>query len=294
MQSRLLINIVLFLIVAGLAIFLIRQDDSAPTEVDVTLTTFESGSINEISIIRRDLDDIVFIKEGDQWSMQSPFVLPANPVRINTILKILQAYSYAQLDVKNVELKHFILDDPVVSLKFNETQIDFGDTSPLGKQRYVLLNETVHLINDSLYQQLLTSPTFFVSPKLLPGNSSITALTLPDYQLRQVEGIWMVEPPVAINADKIIQLVNAWRDAGAITLRAFSDNASEEKIIVELMSGETIEFVTASTPPRLILARPEFNLQYHISGYDADRLLQFNNDNGKKELSVTEPLPDTE
>jgi len=293
-QSRLLINIVLFLIVAGLAIFLIRQDDSAPTEVDVTLTTFESGSINEISIIRRDLDDIVFIKEGDQWSMQSPFVLPANPVRINTILKILQAYSYAQLDVKDVELKRFILDDPVVSLKLNETQIDFGDTSPLGKQRYVLLNETVHLINDSLYQQLLTSPTFFVSPKLLPENNNITALTLPDHQLRQVEGIWMVEPPVDINADKIIQLINAWRDAEAITVRAFSDNASEEKIIVELMSGETIEFVTASKPPRLILARPEFNLQYHISGYDADRLLQFNNDNGKKELSVTEPLPDTE
>jgi len=293
-QSRLLINIVLFLIVAGLAIFLIRQDDSAPTEVDVTLTTFESGSINEISIIRRDLDDIVFIKEGDQWSMQSPFVLPANPVRINNILKLLQAYSYAQLDVKDVELKRFILDDPVVSIKLNETKIDFGDTSPLGKQRYVLLNETVHLINDILYQQLLTSPTFFVSPKLLPGNSSITALTLPDHQLRQVEGIWMVEPPVNINADKIIQLVNAWRDAEAITLRAFSDNASEEKIIVELMSGEIIEFIIASKPPQLILARPEFNLQYHISGYDADRLLQFNNDNGEKELSFTEPLPDTE
>ena len=179
MRSRLFLNIFLFLIVIGLALFLARTTNDV-NEQDIVLTSLDPDSVNNIKIIRRDLEEISFSKQDNQWVMQTPYEIAANRLRINTMLKLLQAHSYTQLDSNDVELNQSLLDDPVVSIQFDNTKIDFGDTSPIGKDklRYVLLNNIVHLVNDSLYQQLLTNASFFISPKLLPEGSNIKALQI--------------------------------------------------------------------------------------------------------------------
>jgi len=280
MRSRLLLNLFLFLVVIGLVLFLSRTTNDV-NEQDIVLTSLDPNSINKIKIIRRDLEEIYFSKQGNQWMIQTPYEIAANNMRINTILKLLQAHSYTQLDSNDVELNRFLLDAPIVSIQFDDTKIDFGDTSPIGKDklRYVLLNNIVHLINDSLYQQLLTNASFFISPKLIPEESNIKALHLLEHDIQLVDGIWKIDPNMDIGTDDIIAVLNAWRNAEAITVRKFIRGDIKEKITIELDQTQAIEFTVVSPLPNLILARPEFNVQYHISSYDADQLFPAENKN---------------
>ncbi|MBI4006657.1 MAG: DUF4340 domain-containing protein [Gammaproteobacteria bacterium] len=273
MHSRLRLNLILFLVAVTLTVFLISTGKDNEVVPDVTLTTVEPASVTSIKIIRSKNNEIVFNRREGQWMMQVPYNLPANKFRIDTMLKMLAAHSYTQFDANDVELARFLLETPEISIQFNNARIDFGDTSPLGEQRYVLFDNTVHLINDSLYEQLQSPATFFVSPGLLPPDADIISIQLPEHQLRKTADKWTIEPAGNISADKIIELVSAWKSVEAITVRAFEAKEISGTIRVELAQGEPIEFAMVSAPPQLVLARPELNIQYHISSYDAEQLL---------------------
>ena len=256
-----------------LALFVTGKLNDTATEDDVSLTDMDPASINTIKIIRRDTDEIVFQKETGKWWMLSPYHMPANEVRINTILNLPGAHSYTQFGKGEVELDRFLLNDPAVSIEFNNTRIDFGDTNPIAEQRYVLANETVHLINDSLYQQLQTPATFFLGTKLLPDDRKIRTITFPDYTVNNDKGVWTVEPEHEdIAADNIVKLIHAWHIANAISIRDIGAAENYGAVQIELDDDTTIEFIIINPLPQLILARPDIGLQYHISSYDAEIL----------------------
>ena len=278
MHSRLRLNIALFLLAVALTIFLINTGKKGSVVHDVVLTSIDPARITGIKIIRNGNNEIVFNQQKGQWMMQEPYYLSANKFRIDTMLKLLKAHSYTQFDARKVGLERFLLKTPAVSIQFNHDRIDFGDVSPLGKQRYVLFNNTVHLINDSLYEQLQAPAVFFISPRLLPAEADITAIQLPGYQLRKTADKWNIEPAKTISADKITELVSAWKSAEAITVREYEEKELSGTIRIELSQGDPIEFDIVSVPPQLILARPKLGIQYHINTYDAEQLLPVTGD----------------
>lgn len=291
MSRRLLINLFLLLaiIVAGLLLVL---PDNPDIKEDVILTDLDPLAVKTITILRADSDDIRFSKEGDTWMMQSPYALPANPVRIHTMLGLLQAHSYTQLDKNEVELHRLALDKPVVSIRFNDTQIDFGDSSPLGKQRYVRVADTVHLVNDSLYEQLQTPATFFLSNRLLPKAGKIAAIIFPDETLRWQDERWQLAPSRDISADDMARVVNAWQQAEAVSVREFEETEQHGNIRIEFQDGEPLEFAIVTPPPALVLARPDIGLQYHMSSYEAKQMfLPSEDENTSEQDSVSPPSP---
>lgn len=271
MRFRLFLNLFLFIIVIGLALFLFNSKNGEQAKKEILLTGINPENINTIQISRK-TGDIVFKKENNKWHMQSPYYLLANPVRINSMLRLLQAHSYTQINKKDVDLNQFKLNEPDVSIRFNTLQIDFGDTSPLNEQRYVMVNDTIHLINDSLYPQLKTSATFFLSNTLLQPGSEITAISFPDYSLRRNDGVWKLEPESEISGDDIIRMVEAWQKLEAVSIRPYEKGESSGTIKIEMKNHDPISFTIVSPPPQLILARPDLDIQYHISGYDSEQL----------------------
>ena len=255
-----------------LALLIARTLDNKTTEIDVKLTDLDPASINTIRILRSATDDILFNRENGKWWMREPYNLPANEFRINTILGLPGAHSYTRFGKDEVELEQFLLDEPAVSVQFDNTRIDFGDTSPLGEQRYVLVNDVVHLVNDSLFQQLQTSATFFLSTRLLPDESEIKSIHFPDYAVIIHDGKWKVESGQEVDESDIIKLVHAWHNADAVSIRNYEDSDTSGTIRVELEDGSIIEFIIVTPLPQLVLARQDFGLQYHISGYDAEQL----------------------
>jgi hypothetical protein len=271
-RSRLVINIVLFIAVVVLALVVSGKLNDKTVEQDISLTDLDTTSVDTIRIIRKSSGEILFRKENGKWWMQEPYHMPANELRINTMLNLPGAHSYTRFRKEAVGLDRFLLNEPEVSIEFNDTRIDFGDTSPIADQRYVLVNDTIHLINDSLYQQLQTPATFFLSTRLLPESFDITAIHFPDYTIRNDGGKWTVGPDQETGADNIVRTVHAWRDAEAISLREYEDTESHGTIRIESVDGNALEYLVVNPAPQLILARPDIGLQYHISSYDAGSL----------------------
>jgi len=265
MSRRLFINLLLFLCVVGLAVFLGTDKEQEIVEPEVILTDSQPDSIHVIHIERRDLDDIIFQKQGDHWIMQSPFNLPANPSRIRVMLTLLQAHSYDHFSAPDNDLTPYMLAVPAVSILLNDTRIAFGDTNPLEqKLRYVLVKDTVHIINDSMFHQLQASATFFLDTKLIPPDAAIKTLHLPELKIDNTEG--------GKTSGAHHQIINAWKQVEAVSVRKYEEIEAIDTIKIELNTGELIEFIIVSNRPNLILARPERGIQYHISNTVSDSL----------------------
>ena len=272
MQSRLVTNVVLLIIVIGLALFLTNTNKQEPVVKEMPLTGIDPASVKTILIKRKQSNEIRFDKVDNKWHMQSPFQLPANEFRINTMLKLLQAHSYTEFNKADVDLNRFLLEAPDLSIQFNDTRIGFGDTSPLDKQRYVLVDDKVHLINDSLYEQLQAPATFFLNTRLLPEGSKITAINFPEYSISMETGTWSISPQTGVSADKLVAVVNAWQTLDAISISAYQATDKTESIRIDAGTAGVFDFIIVSPQPNLVLARPDIGIQYHISGYDTKRL----------------------
>lgn len=265
MPRRLLINLVLLFCVIGLAVFLGTNKEQEIIEPDVTLTDIYPDSIHRIHIERRDLDDIIFQKQNDHWHMQSPFNLPANPSRIKVMLKLLQAHSYDHFSAPDNDLTPYMLAVPAVSIVLNDTRIAFGDTNPLNKKlRYVLVKDTVHIINDSLFHQLQTSATFFLNQKLIPPGATIKAIHLPELTIGNTDSGKVTRAHQ--------QIIKAWMHVESVYVGKYEEIEPIDTIKLELTSGEIIEFIILSARPNLILARPDTGIKYHIGNLDSDSL----------------------
>jgi len=265
MSRRLFINLLLFICVISLAVFLGTNKKQKIVEQEVTLTDIQADNIHVIHIERRDLDDIIFQKQGNNWIMQSPFKLPANHSRIQVMLNLLQAHSYDRFSAPDNDLTPYMLAVPAVSIVFNDTHIAFGDTNPLEeKLRYVLVKDTVHIINDSLFHQLQASATFFLDAKLIPPDATIKTIHLPELKIDNTEGGKM--------SGAHHQIINAWKQVESVSVRKYEEIEAIDTIKIELETEELIEFIIISNSPNLILARPERGIQYHISNTVSDNL----------------------
>ncbi len=256
-------------------LFLTRVPEKNVNEQNIPLTALDPATINRIIIVRSQGRRIEFQKQKDQWLMQEPYVLSANVARINTMLKLPTAHSYAQIRRGETDLARFRLDSPAVSIRFNDTEIAFGDKSPIAEQRYVLVNDTVHLINDSLFEQLQAPATFFVDTRILPTGTHIQSLVLAHLTFRKQNGQWTTEPPYEIRSDQSDKTMPIWQDLDAISIREYVPAENHGTVSIDLGEPGKLEFVIVSPPPQLILARADLGLQYHISGDDAERLFSF-------------------
>ncbi len=265
MKQRLLINLLLLLCVVGLAIFLITRPEDTVVEEEVILTDVDPEQIHVIHIQKQSQDDIIFQKQGGHWMMQSPYNLPANTARISVMLKLLQAHSYDHFSAADNDLTPFLLAAPAVSIVLNDTRIAFGDTNPLEeKLRYVLIKDTVHLINDSLFRQLRASATFFLSPRLIPPDTSIKSIHLPGMTIDNTEGNTLDGAQH--------QIITAWQNVEAVSIQKYVEVTPIDSIQLQLSTDQVIEFKVIADTPNLILARPDQGIQYHIVNPAADGL----------------------
>lgn len=157
------INLALLAFIIAVALFLVltTRDDTARSPVRVT--GISGGGISRISIRREGKENIDFIRDGGTWRMTSPRQAGVNSSRIDAMLDVLQARSYAQLHAGEYDLQRFDLKEPAAVLMLDGHTIYFGGTNPLEDRRYIMYEDTIHLINDGLFHQLQQPPEFFIN-----------------------------------------------------------------------------------------------------------------------------------
>jgi hypothetical protein len=152
----------------------------------------------------------------------------------------------------------------------NDTVINIGNTEALQHLRYIQLDDTVYLVTDK-YQHLINADwTNFVERRLLPENAVLTGLELPGLSLTFTgDGQWQAVPPVESAEDTaaVQALVVQWQTANATYIRRYDGKATNASITLRLADNrEAVTLYLHEQEPELVLARPDWGIQYHFPG----------------------------
>lgn len=277
MTTRGILNLILLLGVAALALVTIYQPGIKPPPAPIKLTTVLPEQIKHIQIESAGKPTLTLEKQDGHWRITAPQALPADDGRVNSLLRLVQETSQARFTARPEELRKYKLEHPAIRLTLDKLVFTFGDTDPINGRRYVQIGTTVHLITDMYYYQLDTDLPSFVSTRLLPDQATITALTLPTIALNHdAQGHWQLQPEqTGIGADAIQILIDAWHNNTALWVKRYEKGTTLGSITVQLTTpAQALHFDIMAKQPELILARPDIGMQYHLNPESAKALLE--------------------
>lgn len=155
------INLGLLLVIIAIGAFVGLRGNKPTAGPPPAVSTLNRQNINVITVQRTGRKEIIFKKQGHTWRIVAPLTAPANSTRIRAILSLLQARSYARIQAQGKDLDRFGLAKPAVILSLDDHEFRFGGSEPLNGRRYLLYRNTIHLIDDGLFQQLQQPVEFF-------------------------------------------------------------------------------------------------------------------------------------
>jgi hypothetical protein len=248
----------------------------------------DPATVTSLHIERGTRPPLSFSRDGDDWYLvTNGRRLPAADFQVRALLRLLRATSLRSYPAATLDLAALGLDPPRATLRIDALGIQFGTTDALEQKRYVRIADTVHLIDDQ-YQHLVNGDwAGFVSGRLLATRGPITRLELPGMTLAyDAEAHWQVEPAQPdVSADALQALIDNWQAATALYVQADSGSESAEFVTLHTRdSNEAVRLQIVSHAPDLVLARPDWGIQYHLSG---------GMEAGLFTLPQPEPEPDT-
>ena len=273
--KRIWLNIALLALVIVLALIAwLEPGGKKKTDTLSPLLSLTADQVERIRLLPG-ADRHIDLTRGDNgWMISYPIQIAANDFRVDSILQLTQADSYAHYPAAAQALAPFGLDPPQSEIQLNDVTIAFGDNEPIHHRRYVRVGDQVHLINDRYFysSQLLLSA--LVDTALLPADAVPVRIQLPDRLLTRVNGDWHVEPDGnGVSMDAINGLVDAWRNARAVQVSEYHEDKVQDTIDVSLADGTRLSFELLSRSPELLLGRRDLGLRYHFTAEQAGRLL---------------------
>lgn len=270
MKSRLVLNLILLTVVLVLSALAIYEPGVDEPQV-VHLTDLDDSTIDRIVLENKEV--IAFEKREGHWWLTAPFSAPANDIRMRQLLDIANAESEARYPFRAEDQGKFELDKPKAKLTLGTVKLVFGGSDPIDMRRYVWVGETLHLVNDDFSHHLTAPATDYVDKKLLPENVTIQELLLPGVKATKgQDGKWVIEPSSDADAG-INDLVTAWQSARAIEVKRLEQPAQGDIARIGFSDHAPIEFVILQREPELVLARPDWGLNYTVTADSAKALI---------------------
>ena len=274
MRQRALINIVLLVVVAGLAAFIALAPDQEPR---LDLEPLSNEDPHAVSRVRLDpgAGETIELRRADGvWQLVDPMRMAANDFRVNALLGVLRAPVHARIDVPPEEYHRFGLAPAKARVLLDKKEILFGDTEPIHTRRYLLYDGGVALVDDAYFSHLSSSAANYVNLALLGRDPNPRNILLPDLRVYRDAGVWHLESEnTQASPDSITKLVDAWRHTQATAVRPYEQSLDwNESIRVQLDEGE-LHFDLARTEYELILGRKDLGIQYHVTKGTGTRLL---------------------
>lgn len=236
MQRRVRLNLLLLVavVVAG---WLVWHDLNSPLPPVVVerVTDLDPQRVSRL-VIEGGTDgrEVEFLREQGRWWLQREPRLPADALRVNEVLRLVDARSessYALAEVDPVELG---LDPPRARVRVDHVELRIGAQEPLRYRRYVANGDRVYLVADTAYVHLGADWVAFVDPAPLAGMPRPRSVTNTDRNAGQelpgeqvaawrelsVDGVHAdVAPEGEITtlafrfADETVREMRAWRAA---------------------------------------------------------------------------------
>lgn len=282
MNQRNILNLGLALALAGLVAVVAYQPGKELDEKTTLLTRLITKDVQKIVIEQIGQPSIMLAKIKNQWQMKEPYNNLANTLRINKFLALVSAKSHAQYSASSANLKQLKLLTPNLIATIDDVKLLFGTTDALKGYRYIQINNTVHLITDRYSYLVQGQATTLLNPALLPKNTTISKLVLPELTLELTKTGWQSQPPnKSASADQLQQLLDEWRFARALRVSKIPPNNQHRAAAIKVHTdnNQTHLFGLIQQKDEIILQNKNTGLSYHFATEAGERLLNFSSIN---------------
>lgn len=164
MNPRNLTNIGLLALVVSLGILTWLEPGSMPEEPMPPLTTLDPRQIESIELTVRNRETLALEKRNGSWQMIQPHATKANDPKIERLLEIANTASTERFPLPDGNRAQFGLNPSMAELRLDDTRLKIGGTHPIDHRRYVLVGDTLHLINDNFAHHLLAPAKDYAMP----------------------------------------------------------------------------------------------------------------------------------
>jgi len=282
MNPRLILNFILLLVIVTLVLIAYFQPGVEKPVASVPLLIIAPADINRIGIMPAAKQGIIFEKEGADWRIIDPINARANKFRIESMLQLARTSIHKQYNVTQSDLEKFKLAEPLGVIQLNGIKIAFGDSESINSRRYVMIDGKVYLITDNYFHYLHIDLASYIDTLLLPPQSRIVAIELPDLTIKAADADrWSVSPEhPELPADAVQILLDEWRDVQALRVSRYQGDKAQGKIRITLDNQSTpLDFQILAREPEFILGHEDTGMRYHFSDGQARRLMQLSIEN---------------
>lgn len=278
MGKRAWLNLVLLAVILGLAA-IVYFEPGIEQPVIKPLTNIDTPAVTELQISVPDQQAITLQRDGQRWRLTAPKQIFANPVRVQRILGLLAVSSEQQYAAVDLDLSKYGLATPKAKLRVAGQELAFGDLDPLNSRRYVLIGQTLHLIDQNDISVLTSSWPSLVDLRLLPEERELSAIEITGLGKfeRHAEG-WKFSGPAKAKAPvqaTIDELVRVWREAQAMEVAINETEAAGEQAVLKFVDGGELRFDINRFADQVALGRADLEIEYHVSNAQAQQLLEF-------------------
>jgi len=276
MKSRWILNLVLLLLVAGIAAFLYLRpkpvDQSAPT---YPLSKLDPNGFSHVGIFLPGKPPVLLEKQQGRWAMTQPYQGRADLAMVGRVLSV--AVASAKEKFPATDLARFGLDNPSLKVKVDNEEFSFGMYHPVTGEQFVAYKDTVYVLPTIYSEGATTQPLELLDKRLL--NDEEQQIVGFDFsKLEQWEptgmlvdmqknGKWKITPEKGkYNQDEINEWYAAnWQNVSAISVEPWKpDRQPHPYVTLKLKNGKTLRLDKIQESPELLLAREDLQILYHL------------------------------
>lgn len=275
MKKRWFINLILLLVVAGIAAFLyLRPQQHEQTEQSHELSTHKLADFSDLRVEFPAKAPVVFEKRDGYWYMQQPYTARADQRLVQRILSIVAATSKEKFPADN--LAQFGLDNPKLKVKMGGEEFLFGTHNPVTNEQYVAYKDAVYMVEPTYSESAATQPLELISKHPFKPGEKIAGFDLSrleqweDIRLNVdlMDGKWKISAAEAKPDQNRMNewLQEYWKKASATSVEPYTPdrNTTYPSVEVKLEDGSKVHFDKLQESPELLLGRPDEGMLYHF------------------------------
>jgi hypothetical protein len=279
LSQRLLINLVLIALIAGLSYAGFHFEPGSSADPKSTISALRPDDVHSIEIQTADLQ-LRLQRSAQGWDLETPINWPAYATNVGRLLSILNFETSPLADAADIDLAQLGLQPPKANIRFNDSLLQFGTTNNIGERRYVMLDTRVYLLPDVHLAFISQGLSALVDRRLLPRGAEILSLHLPDLEISLAQDkLWHSNQAPDFSQSSLQQLVENWQSLQATRISQFDPGlVPGQPIEIKMADGRVIDFLLLSEIPEIVIAHPDIGLQYYFRSDFRDQLIALRSD----------------
>lgn len=277
MKSKVLVNLVLVLLLTGLALYALLRPREQP-DPGIRLTQLKRDEINRITLERRGSPTIQVQKSDGGWRISAPLQARADPIQVERLADI--ATATARHKLPPADPGRYRLDPPQIKLTLNDQVFAFGGVNDVTNEQYVATAGAVYLVAPFYGYGIPVEVGKLVSRKLLDDAEVPVAFDFGRYRIaRDERGTWAIEGAYPAQQDKPLsqddfnRWADEWRFTSALGSEPRRGARGTQRLVVQFKDGKKVAMEIVQKQPEFLLVRGDENMQYRFGDEVGRRLL---------------------